>query len=54
MDESAKERLNNLKQDSETREEFPTRVVGEHEPNHQGHLSEEALDEIENTIAKGR
>lgn len=54
VDESTKERLDNLKQDSETWDEFLTRVVGEKEPIQQGDLSEEALDEIENIIEKSR
>ncbi|SEN99932.1 hypothetical protein SAMN05216388_10077 [Halorientalis persicus] len=54
VDESTKERLDNLKQDNETWDEFLTRIAGEDEPIQQGDLSDEALDEIERNIERSR
>lgn len=54
VDESTKERLDNLKQDGETWDEFLTRIAGEDEPIQQGDLSDEALEEIEKNIEKSR
>lgn len=54
VDESTKERLDNLKQENETWDEFLTRIAGEDEPIQQGDLSDEALDEIERNIERSR
>lgn len=54
VDESTKERLDNLKQENETWDEFLTRIAGEDEPIQQGDLSDEALDEIEKNIERSR
>ncbi|MFB6180214.1 MAG: hypothetical protein ABEI77_10890 [Halorientalis sp.] len=54
MDESTKDRLDELKQDGETWDEFLRRVASDDEPIRQGDLSEDALDAIEDNIQKSR
>lgn len=54
VDTETKERLDELKGDDETWDEFLTRVAGEDDPIQQGDLSDEALEEIEKNIAKSR
>jgi len=54
VDESTKDRLDKLKQDGETWDEFLHRITGEDEPIRKGDLSEDALDEIEKNIERSR
>jgi len=54
VDESTKSRLDTLKRDDETWDEFLRRVTSEEEPIQQGDLSPEALDAIEANIEKSR
>lgn len=54
VDESTKDRLDELKQDGETWDEFLRRVASDDEPIRQGDLSEDALDAIEDNIQKSR
>ena len=54
IDEATKNRLDKLKRDSETWDEFLRRVTTEEEPIQQGDLSPEALDAIEENIEKSR
>jgi predicted transcriptional regulator len=54
VDSETKERLDELKRDDETWDEFLTRVTSDQEPIRQGDLSEEALDEIERNIEASR
>ncbi len=54
VDESTKDRLDDLKQETETWDEFLRRIAGEDEPIRKGHLSDEALDEIERNIERSR
>ena len=54
VDETTKDRLDKLKRDNETWDEFLRRVTSEDEPIQQGDLSEEALDAIEDNIKKSR
>ncbi|WP_436929594.1 DUF7557 family protein [Halosimplex halobium] len=54
VDESTKERLDELKRDDETWDEFLRRISSEDEPIRTGDLSDEALDEIERNIERSR
>ena len=54
VDETTKERLDALKRDDETWDEFLCRVASEDEPIQRGDLSSEALDAIEENIKKSR
>jgi len=54
VDEATKNRLDTLKRDTETWDEFLRRVTAEEDPIQQGDLSPEALDAIEANIEKGR
>lgn len=54
VDKSTKDRLDDLKQDDETWDEFLHRVTSEDEPIQKGDLSDEALDEIEKNIERSR
>ena len=54
VNESTKERLDELKQDNETWDEFLRRISSEDEPIQKGDLSEDALNEIEKNIQKSR
>jgi len=54
VNESTKERLDDLKRDSETWDEFLRRISSEDEPIQKGDLSDEALDEIEKNIERSR
>jgi hypothetical protein len=54
VDETTKRRLDQLKRDDETWDEFLRRVTADDEPIQQGDLSSEALDAIEENIEKTR
>jgi hypothetical protein len=54
VDSSTKERLDELKRDDETWDEFLRRTASDDEPIRQGDLSDEALAAIEDTIRKSR
>ncbi|QPV62197.1 hypothetical protein I7X12_15835 [Halosimplex litoreum] len=54
VNESTKDRLDELKQDGETWDEFLRRVTSQDEPIRKDDLSEEALDEIEKNIERSR
>jgi hypothetical protein len=54
VDKSTKDRLDNLKQQGETWDEFLRRIAGEDEPIRKGDLSDEAIDEIERNIERSR
>ena len=54
INEATKERLDKLKRDDETWDEFLRRVTAEDEPIQQGDLSSEALDAIEENVRKSR
>jgi hypothetical protein len=54
VDETTKRRLDQLKRDGETWDEFLRRVTSDNDPIQQGDLSSEALDAIEDTIKKTR
>jgi len=54
VNESTKDRLNELKQDNETWDEFLRRISSKDEPIQKGDLSEDALNEIEKNIEKSR
>ena len=54
VDESTKERLDVLKLNDETWDEFLQRVTIGDEPIQQGDLSDDALNEIEKNIEKSR
>ena len=54
VNESTKDRLDELKQDDETWDEFLRRISSEDEPIRKGDLSKDALDEIEKNIEKSR
>jgi len=52
--ESTKDRLDILKRDGETWDEFLRRVTSDEEPIQQGDLSSEALNAIEENVEKSR
>jgi len=54
VDESTKDRLDSLKRDDETWDEFLRRVTSDDEPIKQGDLSSEALDTIQENVEKSR
>ena len=54
VDESTKDRLDTLKRDGETWDEFLRRVTSDDEPIQQGDLSSEALNAIEENVEKSR
>jgi hypothetical protein len=54
VDESTKDRLDTLKRDGETWNEFLRRVTSDEEPIQQGDLSSEALNAIEENVEKSR
>jgi hypothetical protein len=54
VDSSTKERLDELKRDDETWDEFLRRIASDDEPIQQGDLSDEALAAIEDNIEKSR
>jgi len=54
VDESTKDRLDTLKRDGETWDEFLRRVTSDEEPIQQGDLSSEALNAIEENVEKSR
>jgi hypothetical protein len=54
VDEQTKDRLDKLKRDDETWDEFLRRVTSDDEPIQQGDLSTEAMDAIEENIEKTR
>ena len=54
VNESTKDRLDELKQDNETWDEFLRRISSEDEPIQKGDLSADALNEIEKNIEKSR
>ena len=54
VNESTKDRLDELKQDNETWDEFLRRISSKDEPIQKGDLSEDALNEIEKNIEKSR
>jgi len=54
VDSSTKERLDELKRDGETWDEFLRRIASDDEPIQQGDLSDEALETIEKNIEKSR
>lgn len=54
VDEATKHRLDKLKRDDETWDEFLRRVTAADDPIQQGDLSEEALDAIEENVQKTR
>jgi hypothetical protein len=54
VDESTKDRLDTLKRDGETWDEFLRRVTSDDEPIQQGDLSSEALNTIEENVEKSR
>jgi hypothetical protein len=54
VDEATKDRLDQLKRDDETWDEFLYRVTVDDDPIQQGDLSSEALDAIEENIEKTR
>jgi hypothetical protein len=54
VDEATKNRLDKLKRDNETWDEFLRRVTADDEPIQQGDLSSDALDAIEDNIEKSR
>ncbi len=54
VDETTKNRLDQLKRENETWDQFLRRVTSTDEPIQQGDLSSEALDAIEDNIEKTR
>ena len=54
VNEATKDRLDQLKRDDETWDEFLHRVTADDNPIQQGDLSSEALDAIEENIEKTR
>ena len=54
VDEATKDRLDELKRDDETWDEFLQRVTADEEPIQQGDLSSDALAAIEDNIKQTR
>ena len=54
VDSSTKERLDELKREGETWDQFLRRIASDDEPIQQGDLSDEALAAIEDNIEKSR
>jgi len=54
VDESTKERLDELKRDDETWDEFLERTTLSSEPIQKGFLSEEGVEEVKKNIEKSR
>lgn len=54
VDEATKDRLDALKRDGETWDEFLRRMTSDEEPIRQGDLSSEALAAIEENVEKSR
>jgi len=54
VDESTKKRLDELKRDDETWDEFLRRIASDDEPIQKGFLSEEGADAVRENIKKSR
>lgn len=54
VDSETKERLDELKNEDETWDDFLTRVASEQEPIIQGDVSDEALEAVEENIKRSR